>query len=90
MKVIAQNKKAKHDYFLLDKYEAGIELKGTEIKSIRLGNVNLKDSFVKIKDNEVQKKFVCNLHSYVRSRRDFGCGPQEQEGKKGRKEERKS
>ena len=53
MKVIAQNKKAKHDYFLLDKYEAGIELKGTEIKSIRLGNVNLKDSFVKIKDNEV-------------------------------------
>ena len=59
MKVIAQNKKAKHDYFLLDKYEAGIELKGTEIKSIRLGNVNLKDSFVKIKDNEI---FVENMH----------------------------
>ena len=59
MKVIAQNKKARHDYFLLDTYEAGIELKGTEIKSIRLGNVNLKDSFVKIKDNEI---FVENMH----------------------------
>ena len=46
MKIISQNKKAHHDYFLLDTYEAGIELKGTEIKSVRLGNVNLKDSFV--------------------------------------------
>ena len=45
MKIISQNKKAHHDYFLLDTYEAGIELKGTEIKSVRLGNVNLKDSF---------------------------------------------
>lgn len=59
MKIIAKNKKANHDYFLLDRYEAGIELKGTEIKSIRLGNVNLKDSFVKIKNNEV---FVENMH----------------------------
>ena len=42
MKIISQNKKAHHDYFLLDTYEAGIELKGTEIKSVRLGNVNLK------------------------------------------------
>ena len=39
MKIISQNKKAHHDYFLLDTYEAGIELKGTEIKSVRLGNV---------------------------------------------------
>ena len=53
MKIISQNKKAHHDYFLLDTYEAGIELKGTEIKSVRLGNVNLKDSFVRIKNDEV-------------------------------------
>ena len=59
MKIISQNKKAHHDYFLLDTYEAGIELKGTEIKSVRLGNVNLKDSFVRIKNNEV---YVENMH----------------------------
>ena len=44
-KVIAKNSKAFHDYFVEDKYEAGIELAGTEVKSIRMGNVNLKDSF---------------------------------------------
>ena len=54
-----KNKKAYFDYTILKEYTAGIELKGTEIKSIRLGNVNLKDSFVKIKDNEV---FVENMH----------------------------
>ena len=59
MKIISQNKKAHHDYFLLDTYEAGIELKGTEIKSVRLGNVNLKDSFVRIKNDEV---YVENMH----------------------------
>ena len=59
MKIISQNKKAHHDYFLLDTYEAGIELKGTEIKSVRLGNVNLKDSFVRIKNSEV---YVENMH----------------------------
>ena len=59
MKIISQNKKAHHDYFLLDTYEAGIELKGTEIKSVRLGNVNLKDSIVRIKNNEV---YVENMH----------------------------
>ena len=58
-KLIANNKKAYHDYFILDTYEAGIELKGTEIKSVRLGNVNLKDAFVRIKDNEA---FVENMH----------------------------
>lgn len=52
MKIVSNNKKAYHDYFILDTYEAGIELKGTEIKSVRLGNVNLKDAFVRIKDNE--------------------------------------
>ena len=59
MKIISQNKKAHHDYFLLDTYEAGMELKGTEIKSVRLGNVNLKDSFVRIKNDEV---YVENMH----------------------------
>ena len=59
MKIVSQNKKAFHDYFILDTYEAGIELKGTEIKSIRLGNVNLKDSFIRIKNNEA---FIENMH----------------------------
>ena len=52
-KSIAKNSKAYHDYFIEDKYEAGIELAGTEVKSIRMGNVNLKDSFCIIKDGEI-------------------------------------
>lgn len=52
-KLIAQNKKAYHDYFIEETYEAGIVLKGTEIKSIRAGRVNLKDSYAQIKDGEV-------------------------------------
>ena len=51
IKLIANNKKAYHDYFILNTYEAGVELKGTEIKSVRLGNVNLKDAFVRIKES---------------------------------------
>ena len=54
VKVVAKNSKAYHDYFVEDKYEAGIELAGTEVKSIRLGNVNLKDSYCIIKDGEMQ------------------------------------
>ena len=50
---IAKNKKAYHDYFVLEKYEAGIELFGTEIKSIRAGRVNLKDSFCSVDDGEM-------------------------------------
>ena len=53
MKIIAQNKKARHDYFILSKYEAGIALKGTEVKSIRQGHVNLKDSYARVMDNEL-------------------------------------
>lgn len=49
VKVVAKNSKAYHDYFIEDKYEAGIELAGTEVKSIRLGHVNLKDSFCVVK-----------------------------------------
>ncbi len=52
MKIVARNKKAFHDFEILDKYEAGIELKGSEVKAIRMGRINLKDSYVKIKDGE--------------------------------------
>ena len=59
LKIAAQNKKAYHDYFVLEEYEAGIELFGTEIKSIRQGKVNLKDSWCNIVDGEI---FVNGLH----------------------------
>ncbi|HHU06074.1 MAG TPA: SsrA-binding protein SmpB [Clostridiales bacterium] len=59
VKVVAHNKKAYHDYFVLEKYEAGIELAGTEVKSVRLGAVNLKDSYCTVKNGEL---FVQNLH----------------------------
>lgn len=51
-KVVAQNKKARHDYFIEETFEAGIVLTGTEIKSIRAGKMNLKDSFARIKNGE--------------------------------------
>ena len=53
VKVVAKNSKAYHDYFIEEKYEAGIELAGTEVRSIRMGNVNLKDSFCIIKDGQL-------------------------------------
>ena len=56
---IAKNKKAGHDYFIDDSYEAGIELFGTEVKSIRAGQVNLKDSWCDIKNGEI---FVNGMH----------------------------
>lgn len=58
-KVLAQNKKASHDYFIEDTIEAGIVLQGTEIKSIRNGRVQLKDSFVRIRNNEA---WISNMH----------------------------
>ena len=58
-KTVAQNKKAYHDYFVLEEYEAGIELFGTEIKSIRQGKLNLKDSWCNIIDGEI---FVNGMH----------------------------
>ncbi len=51
-KILAQNKKARHDFFVEDTYEAGIALAGTEVKSIRQGKVNLKDSYVQIRGGE--------------------------------------
>lgn len=59
IKTVSQNKKAYHDYFVDEKYEAGIELFGTEVKSIRNGNVNLKDAYCDIKDGEL---FVIGMH----------------------------
>ena len=53
IKIIAKNSKAYHDYFIEEKYEAGISLAGTEVKSIRMGNVNLKDSFCIIKEGQL-------------------------------------
>ena len=58
-RVIAQNRKAYHDYFVDEKYEAGIALFGTEVKSIRQGSVNLKDSYCSIKNGEL---FVIGMH----------------------------
>lgn len=58
-KVIAQNRKARHDYFVDDTYEAGISLAGTEVKSLRAGNVNLKDSYITVRDGEI---FAVGVH----------------------------
>ena len=58
-KVIAKNKKASHDYFVLESIESGIELKGTEVKSLRRGNVNLKDSWCSVQNGEI---FVNGMH----------------------------
>ena len=59
IKLAAQNRKAHHDYFVEDRYEAGIELFGTEVKSIRNGALNLKDSFCVAKDGEI---YAYSLH----------------------------
>ena len=59
VKQAAANRKAFHDYFMLERYEAGIELFGTEVKSIRAGTLNLKDSFCTIKDGEI---FIRGMH----------------------------
>ncbi len=53
IKIIAENRKARHDYFIEDEVEAGMVLKGTEVKSLRQGRANLKDSYAKIKNGEV-------------------------------------
>lgn len=58
-KIISQNKKAWHDYFVDEKYEAGVELRGTEIKSIRAGAVNLKDSYCSFENGEL---FAVGVH----------------------------
>ena len=59
MPVLARNKKAFHDYFIEDKLEAGIELVGTEVKSVKAGKVSIKESFIRIIRDEI---FVMNMH----------------------------
>lgn len=59
IKVIAQNRKARHDYFIEETYEAGIVLSGTEVKSIRLGRVSLGESFADVRNGEA---FIHNMH----------------------------
>ena len=72
-KLISNNKKARHDYFIEEEYETGIVLTGTEIKSIRAGGVSLRDSFAKVENSEV---FVYNMHisSYEKGNR-FNTDP---------------
>ena len=59
LKTVAQNRKARHDYFVVETYEAGIALFGTEVKSLRAGTVNLKDAYCSIKNGEI---FVLGMH----------------------------
>ena len=59
IKLIANNKKAYHDYFILDKFEAGISLHGTEVKSLRMGKCSIKEAFVRIENGEV---FIYGMH----------------------------
>ena len=62
MKVICENREVRHEYFIIDTFEAGISLDGGEVKSIRLGNVNLKDSFCAISNSSM---FLKNMHVSV-------------------------
>ncbi|MCJ7545930.1 MAG: SsrA-binding protein SmpB [Deltaproteobacteria bacterium] len=59
IKVVAQNRKARHNYFIEDSYEAGMVLKGTEVKALREGKVNLKDGYARIKNGEL---FLIDVH----------------------------
>src|SRR3989441_7557588 len=65
---VAQNRKAAHDYHLLETFEAGIVLVGTEVKAIREGNVNLRDSFARVEDGEV---FLYNVNISPYSHRGY-------------------
>ncbi len=59
VKLVANNKKAYHDYFIQDKYEAGIELYGTEVKSVRMGKCSIKEAFIRIEKGEV---YIYGMH----------------------------
>ena len=59
IKIACENRKARHDYFIHETFEAGIELKGTEVKSLRAGKANLRDSYAEVRDGEV---FVEHMH----------------------------
>ncbi len=68
IKIIADNRKAFHDYFIEEKLEAGIELSGTEVKSIRQGKINLKESYVSVKDGELWL-IGCNISPFEQGNR---------------------
>lgn len=68
-KKIAENRKARHDYFIEDTYEAGIVLQGSEVKSLRAGRANLKDAYARIKNGEV---FVYQMHISPYSHAHYG------------------
>jgi SsrA-binding protein len=59
IKIVSENRKARHDYLILDQFEAGMVLTGTEVQAMRLGKVNLKDAYAKIKNGEV---FLYQMH----------------------------
>ena len=59
IKIISKNKKARYDYFIEETFEAGIELRGTEVKSLRMGKCSIKESFVRVINNEV---FIMNMN----------------------------
>src|SRR6187401_1978047 len=67
-RTIAENRKARHDYHILDTWEAGVALLGTEVKSIREGNVNLRDSFARVESGEV---WIYNVHINPYSHRGY-------------------
>ncbi len=67
-RIVAENRKALHDYHILESFEAGIALQGTEVKSIREGRVNLRDSFARVEDGEV---WVYNIHISPYSHRGY-------------------
>lgn len=69
IKLVCQNRKARHDYFISDVIEAGLVLTGTEVKSLRLGRANLKDSYGKIKNGEI---YLCNAHISPYSHAHYG------------------
>ena len=58
-KLIANNKKAYHDYFILEKYEVGLVLHGTEVKSLRMGKCSIKESFIRVEDGEM---YIYGMH----------------------------
>lgn len=72
-KTLVENRKARHDYFIEDAMEAGIELVGTEVKSIRAGKANLKDSYAEVRNGEI---FIRNMHiSHYEQGNQFNVDP---------------
>jgi tmRNA-binding protein len=78
-KIIAVNRKARFDYFIVDEYEAGLVLKGTEVKSLRIGKANLKDAYAKVQNGEVfiyqdKRENVVGVISWVMLQKEINQG----------------